>query len=556
MNSVRRSSLPPTLYGRARAEVLREPRWVSLFVVSSGVHALAQGAVALAVGGLGKVLAVGPRGLERWLPLLPPVDARQVLQVGFVAVAVKGVAATVSATAQSRWAQGVGNRLRVELARRLLEGGAARPGPAVLARLTLAVRDVERGVDEGLLSLARASAQLVPLAGALAWLSPRLFVGAVLVLVPFAWLLGRVRRAWRGAHGRSLELLGRLHEGVDELVRHIDLWRTYGAGERVGRLLEETGGEVARAASRVEGARAALSAANEVLAVAALVVAVGAARAAGVSLADGTLASFAAAFFLAYRPLRDLGDARAALGRGEVALAWLLPVAFDPGTPEAVAASAPQLGAAARRWPLALLQVCDVGVRRQGLDLPTTSFEAAPGALVAVVGPTGAGKTTLLRAMLGLEPEGVGVVRYAGEPLAERAVGPDARPFAWVPQDAPVLDGSLADNVLPRGGDGALVRAALDAVGAADLAERLGAQRLGASGRALSGGERRWVALARAFASEAPVLLVDEPTVGLDEAARSRVVASLRALRGRRTLVVVTHDPDVARVADQVVRLT
>jgi len=72
-------------------------------------------------------------------------------------------------------------------------------------------------------------------------------------------------------------------------------------------------------------------------------------------------------------------------------------------------------------------------------------------------------------------------------------------------------------------------------------------------GRDLSGGERRWIALARALATQLPVLLLDEPTVGLDPIAKGRVIDALVRLRGKRSMVCVSHDPDVLAAADSVV---
>jgi ABC-type transport system involved in cytochrome bd biosynthesis fused ATPase/permease subunit len=71
----------------------------------------------------------------------------------------------------------------------------------------------------------------------------------------------------------------------------------------------------------------------------------------------------------------------------------------------------------------------------------------------------------------------------------------------------------------------------------------------------VSGGERQWVALARAIASEQPVLLLDEPTSGLDSRAEQAVLEAIERLRGRRTVVVVTHRPEVVAIGDVVVRL-
>jgi ABC-type transport system involved in cytochrome bd biosynthesis fused ATPase/permease subunit len=176
------------------------------------------------------------------------------------------------------------------------------------------------------------------------------------------------------------------------------------------------------------------------------------------------------------------------------------------------------------------------------------------GTVVAVVGPTGAGKTTLLRVLLGLEQAGGGDVLFDGESIARAPAGPGGRPFAWVPQEAPLLAGSLATNV-SLGAAATDPREALEPLGAAHLADALEGCRLGAGGRPVSGGERQWIALARAIATGLPVLLLDEPTSGLDGAAQRHVLEAIARLRGRRTVVIVTHRPEPLAIADVVVRL-
>jgi ABC-type transport system involved in cytochrome bd biosynthesis fused ATPase/permease subunit len=173
---------------------------------------------------------------------------------------------------------------------------------------------------------------------------------------------------------------------------------------------------------------------------------------------------------------------------------------------------------------------------------------------VAIAGPTGIGKTTLLRTLLGLDQAEGGTILFDGASLADAPAGPGARPFAWVPQDAPLLADTLEGNV-SLGTAGFDARAALDPIGAAHLSSELGDSRLGAGGRVVSGGERQWIALARAIATRQPVLLLDEPTSGLDGEAQRRVLEAIARLRGLRTVLIVTHRPEPLEVADQVVRL-
>lgn len=527
-----------TLYGLARRELSRDRVLLASFVVAALVNAAGHASTSVVAGLLAKSLLAGdgsPIGLG-------PVS---LTLVGLVSALVKGAAAVWTATAQSRMAHRVGNAVRAGIAHRLLADGSDSGVPEILARTALRVREVERGVDEGLLAFARASVQLVPLAGVLIVLSPWLALGSAILLVPFGVGLAVARRSWRSSHARAMHLAEQLHREIDELVRHIDVFRTYGAGATVEGELARLGERAGAFAAKAEGGRAALSASNEILAALGLLVVVASAPALGLSSLGSTLIPFATVLFMAYRPLRDLGDARSAMTRGSLALE-----ALEALTPATSGAHSPKKEGS---FPLASLAVEGVGVVREGMS--ATSFAAAPGEVVAIVGPTGAGKTTLLRALLGLEPQVVGSVRYGDEDLTRAKVGPASRPFAWVPQEAPIVTGTLAANIVLGRHDPEAAHHALASVGASQLARECGDVVLGAGGRPVSGGERRLIGLARAFALGAPVLLLDEPTEGLDELSQARVLAALERLRGHRTVILVTHRREPLRIADQVVRI-
>ena len=491
--------------------------------------------MALAAGLLGRSLVVDP-GLWTWSPI-------QLGFFGLAATVVKAIASIFLAFGENRVSARVGHTLRKQVVAALVARGLHDAAPRVLATIAVRVREVELAAQAGGLTGVRAAAQLVPLAAALIFVSPLLAIVALAALAPFGVVIARLRRRMRRSNEEAQRLVEDLHGGVDELVGNVDLFRTHGAGARVAREIDELSTRAGHAAARVDAGRAALSSSNEVLGALALIGVVAIANHVGVSVGDGTLIVFAALFFMAYRPLRDLGDARSHALGGAVALAAL----------ESVIESTPDAPPASEAPPLCArhsLSVERVGARARG---PRTTFTVAPGAIVCVVGPTGSGKTTLLRALLGLEAA-AGTVRYGDTDITDASVGPGARPFAWVPQDAPLITGTVLANVALLSGDEQEARDALDAIGATSLRCRA-AVIVGPGGQPLSGGERRQVAIARAVATGLPVLLLDEPTEGLDPESTSRVLDALERLRAKRSIVIVTHRREICAIADAVVPL-
>ena len=172
-------------------------------------------------------------------------------------------------------------------------------------------------------------------------------------------------------------------------------------------------------------------------------------------------------------------------------------------------------------------------------------LDAGPG-LTAVTGPSGVGKSTLLELAAGLRTPTAGTVR------AGRAHLVTQRPF--------LPAGTLREAlVLGNGADDQAVWDALRLVGLEGFVASLPlalATPLGDDGFGLSAGQRARIALARATLSTAPVLLVDEPTAHLDAASADLVHLVLASLGERRTVVVVTHRPELVALADRHVEVT
>ncbi|MEU4569809.1 ATP-binding cassette domain-containing protein [Micromonospora sp. NPDC023956] len=183
------------------------------------------------------------------------------------------------------------------------------------------------------------------------------------------------------------------------------------------------------------------------------------------------------------------------------------------------------------------------------------SLTLAPGEHLAVVGPSGAGKSTLAALASGLVRPEAGQVEIAGTPVDAVALDRLARSRVLVPQEAYVFSGTLAANLrylCPDADDAALV-AALSALGARPLADRLGGLDAPVVPTALSAGERQVIAAVRAWLAPAPLAILDEATCHLDPAAEALVEEAFARRPG--TLVVIAHRITSALRADRVLVL-
>ena len=178
----------------------------------------------------------------------------------------------------------------------------------------------------------------------------------------------------------------------------------------------------------------------------------------------------------------------------------------------------------------------------------------------AIVGPNGAGKSSLLRVLAGLLAPARGEVRIDGQALAGLKPRERAQRIAWLPQQSEAT-GELTVRELVHLGrlphlglftaPGPADEAAVDAAMAATECSDWSARRL----TELSGGERQRVLLARALATEAGVLLLDEPTTHLDAPHQVALARLARRLAAAHTVVTVLHDLPLALHADRVLVL-
>ncbi|MGM0450493.1 MAG: thiol reductant ABC exporter subunit CydD [Pseudomonadota bacterium] len=172
------------------------------------------------------------------------------------------------------------------------------------------------------------------------------------------------------------------------------------------------------------------------------------------------------------------------------------------------------------------------------------------GETLIVSGPSGSGKSTLLAVLAGFTVPAAGSVRVQGQL-------PGVLPVGWMGQSPWLVAGSWRENLqltAPEADDAGM-REAIERVGLGPVLDALPeglATPLGEGGLGLSGGQARRLALARLFLTPTPVMLLDEPTAGLDAATEAEVIEGLRGiLGGDRLCVIATHHPALLALGDR-----
>ncbi|GAA2274474.1 ABC transporter ATP-binding protein [Glycomyces scopariae] len=286
-----------------------------------------------------------------------------------------------------------------------------------------------------------------------------------------------------------------------------------------------------------------------------LVLAVGATRVANGAMTLGDLVAFVLFLLMLTMPINQAISAVAQLQTGLAAFGRIeevLRLPIERSAPEGPTSAVPD------RAAIRFERVSFSYDRRPVLS--DVSFAVPAGGLTAVIGPSGAGKSTVLALIERFYEPDSGTIRIDGVPVDRMPTGRLRGRLGYVEQSAPVLAGTIRENLLlaaPHAG-GLRLASVLERVGLAEVVARAPQgldTPVGDNGVRLSGGERQRLAIARALLTDAPIMLMDEPTSNLDARNEAALRDAIAEVARDRTVLVVAHRLSTVVDADRIVLL-
>ncbi|WP_405479076.1 ABC transporter ATP-binding protein [Streptomyces sp. NBC_00009] len=381
-----------------------------------------------------------------------------------------------------------------------------------------------------------------------------------LVIVPLFWSAARhFSRLIKGASRERRRRSGSLSAIAEESLGNVALVQAYNRqGWEERRFERESVGKF-RAAMTSARIRAVYGPIVEIIEVtgALAVMALGTWKLAQGQLTLGGLLVFLALISKLYGPLRDLSRLSNTFYAASASAERIIEL-LDQRPQVVEAAGARRLGRARGDVEFEGVSFRYPGTSRWALA--GVSFRAAPGETLALVGASGAGKSTVAKLQLRFYDPDQGTVRIDGTDLRDLWLSEVRESVAVVLQETLVFHGTVRENIAygrPEATKADIVAAAR----AADADEfiRLLPEGydtvVGQHGRTLSGGQCQRLAIARAMIRNAPVLLLDEPTTGLDARSGRRIMEPLRRLMAGRTTIVISHNLLTVRDATRIVVL-
>ncbi len=190
--------------------------------------------------------------------------------------------------------------------------------------------------------------------------------------------------------------------------------------------------------------------------------------------------------------------------------------------------------------------------------LDDVSFIINSGESVGIIGTNGSGKSTIEKLIIGLYSPTDGSILIDGIDISQIDPADLRRNISYVPQDVVLFQGTLKSNIVarkPDASDEEILRAsAMSGVDNFANTHPMGFDMIvGERGEFLSGGQRQAIAVARALIEISPLMLLDEPTNAMDSLNEARVISSFGFLKGKKTLILITHKQNLLNLADRLI---
>ncbi|MFJ1978017.1 ABC transporter ATP-binding protein [Streptomyces albogriseolus] len=428
----------------------------------------------------------------------------------------------------------------------------------LMARITSDTTLLREVTTDSLIGLGTGGLTLIATVALMGYVEPVLLTVTLGVLALAGTLLGVVVPRIRRASKQAQDAVGVMGATLERVLGALRTVKASGAEPREERRLHDAARESWRMSVRAaKWSAAAGNTAGLAMQLAFItVLAVGGARVATGAIDIGTLVAFLLFVFYLMAPISQVVGAVTQYQAGSAALARIQEALLLPAEPAAPPAALPSPGAAP-----AAVAFEDVRFRYAD-DLPYVhhgvTFTVPAQGLTAFVGPSGAGKTTVFSLIERFYDPDSGVITVDGRNLAEWDLPELRAAIGYVEQDAPVLSGSLRDNLLLGNpdADGSTLTRVLKTTRLDGLVARLpqGLDTLvGHRGTKLSGGERQRVAIARALLRRPRLLLLDEATSQLDAVNEAALRDTVADVARTTTVLVVAHRLSTVTAADRIV---
>ncbi|GGW71180.1 ABC transporter ATP-binding protein [Streptomyces caelestis] len=428
----------------------------------------------------------------------------------------------------------------------------------LMARITSDTTLLRAVTTDSLVGLGTGGLTLVATVVMMGLVEPVLLGVTLAVILGAGVILGLIVPRINKASRQAQDAVGVMGASLERILGALRTVKASGAEHREEHTLHEAAQESWRQSVRAaKWSAAAGNTAGLAMQIAFItVLAVGGARVATGAIDVGTLVAFLLFVFYLMSPIQQVVGAVTQYQTGAAALTRIQEALRLPAEPAAAPAPLPSPGAQP-----AALAFDDVRFRYAD-DVPYVhhgvTFAVPAQGMTAFVGPSGAGKTTVFSLIERFYEPDSGVITFDGRDLADWELTQLRAAIGYVEQDAPVLSGSLRDNLLlghPEADDDALARVLkttrLDGL-VAGLPNGLDTL-VGHRGTKLSGGERQRVAIARALLRRPRLLLLDEATSQLDAVNEAALRDTVADVARTTTVLVVAHRLSTVTMADRIV---